>query len=170
MSRRIFVLIYIGISSVALAQLPVEVSAADVASSIRAARGEVLLSTPLIANAEVQAALREAAVTRGVDVFVLVDMANAWAEGSYAPSLVLSGNVAVQLSQRAPPAMLVIDRDLVIEGPLIAQAAGVLAAPTYAYRDAAIALERVRRFNTLWQQGMPLTIDEDTIQTLLENP
>ena len=167
--RRLFVLC-IAVSGIALAQLPVTVNADDISSSIRAAQREVLLSAPVLTGENVQAALREVAVTRGVRVFVLVDMTSAWAQDSYAPSLVLSGNVTVRLSQDVTPSALVIDRDLVIEGPLIAQAAGVLAAPTYAYRDAAAALARVRRFNTSWQQGSPLVVDKDSIQTLLENP
>ena len=168
--RLILTLLLTGIASAAGAQLPMSVSGSDIASSIRAAQGEVLLSAPIITSVEVQAALREVSVTRGVEIFVLVDLASAWAEDSYAPSLVLSGNVAVHLSQHTIPSALIIDRELVIEGPLVSQAAGVLSAPTYAYKDAAVALERVRTFNALWQQGEPLAVDKDSIQTLLENP
>ncbi len=157
-------------ASLAVAQ-PVTLTAEEVVSSVEAAREEILLWAPAVTSAGVQQALREAALQRGVLVFVLIDARSAWAPASYAPSLAITGEVKVNLSAgEAEGATLVIDRTIVIEGPLAARSAGPLDHPTRSLSDPALALERVRSFNLAWRKSTPLHITDADIRRLLEAP
>jgi hypothetical protein len=146
-------------------------TAEEVTRSIAAAREEVLLRAPALTSAAVQQALRDAALERGIPVFIVIDAGSAWTPASYAPSLALAGGVILRLAPGvSETSFLVIDRSYVVEGPLTARAAGPFDGPTRGLRDPDLALDRVRRFILAWQGGAPLEVADADLRRLLEIP
>ena len=138
-----------------MAQLGAEMrSAADVAAQIDSARTRVFVSTDALLSFDVSDALKKAAL-RGVEVFVLLDPTTAELPDSYAPGLAAARLAGYPLNMRLatqPPTVVIIDDNLLVEGPFIARDTRPFdGAMTYATRDPDAVRARAATLGPLWQ-------------------
>ena len=127
-------------------------SAQELAAQLEAAQKEILYSVPTLRSHEISESLRRTAL-RGVKVFMLVDPYQAELPDSYVPSLEHPQLAQIALSSIGL-SFAVIDRMLVIEGPLLSTANVVFDSPdTFIVRDEVLAKNRIQHFLSQWNQA-----------------
>ena len=135
-------------------------STAEVIQAIDTATQELMVASDLLRSKEVANALRRAAVDRSVTVFVVAPPENVTDPSSYFVSLAFA-DVAVRLVP-FEGSFIVIDRTVLIEGPLIAgvkQLPGVQVAPTRLSQDAAEVSSFVESFYQSFSAAEPYSTE-----------
>lgn len=131
-----------------------------VAALVDSAEREVLLSTPALREVSLAQALGRAVAERGLAVYVLAGRAEARAADSYLPWLWLHTvrdrypNLRIRVAAGEPPPFLVVDRRVVLQGPLLWRRPGPLVSvPMVVETDPARVAARLARFGQLYAQG-----------------
>ena len=119
-------------------------SAEDVVTAINSATEEILIVTDVLRAETVADALREALSVRGVPVYVAMSPVSVQENASYAASLALAG-ASVRLSE-TNGSFLVVDRQLVLAGPLIGSLNETDGAPSAYIDDPSYAAQFVEGF------------------------
>ncbi len=124
-----------------------------VAAQLATANEQLLVMVPTVRSQVVAEALRQAAVERGVRVFLLVSPEMVEEGGSFVPALAVVEGVKTRLAL-VDRAFIVADRGegaFLLEGAVLGSSAqGFDARETYALRDAATVSSRGRLFDDVW--------------------
>lgn len=124
-----------------------------VAAQLGAATEQLLVMVPTVRSEAIAEGLRQAAVERGVQVYLLVSPEHADEGGSYVPALALLEGVHTRLA--------LVDRSFIVadggeaafllEGEMLGGSTQAFdARETYALRDAATIASRGRLFEDVW--------------------
>ena len=124
-----------------------------VAAQLATANEQLLVMVPTVRSQVVAEALRQAAVERGVRVFLLVSPEVVEEGGSFVPALAVLDGVKTRLAL-VDRAFIVADRGegaFLLEGAVLGSSAqGFDARETYALRDAVTVSSRGRLFDDVW--------------------
>lgn len=124
-----------------------------VAAQLATANEQLLVMVPTVRSQVVAEALRQAAVERGVRVFLIVSPEVVEEGGSFVPALAVVEGVKTRLAL-VDRAFIVADRGegaFLLEGAVLGSSAqGFDARETYALRDAATVSDRGRLFEDVW--------------------
>ncbi len=139
---------------VAFAGAPRALSSPEaVVAQLATANEQLLVMVPTVRSQVVAEALRQAAVERGVRVFLLVSPEVVEEGGSFVPALAVLDGVKTRLAL-VDRAFIVADRGegaFLLEGAVLGSSArGFDARETYALRDAATVSDRGRLFEDVW--------------------
>jgi hypothetical protein len=123
---------------------------------LEVARSEVLVVVPSLREPRVAAALHAAAVKRGARVFVIANERWIGEPSSYLGGLSLTKNVQVRLLRDVTQSWAVVDRGLLINGPLLTDEISPLdSRPTTASGNAVLVRRYSSWFTTAWRQAKP---------------
>ena len=140
--------------SISFAQKTSELNTSkEVAAQINSASSSVFLSAPALYDFDVSDALRRASV-RGVEVYILVGRTLVESPDNYAPGMAAAqlggASITVRLGS-ALPSVVIIDDDLLVEGPLVTQDSTAFdGSRTYVLRDANDVKRRSEQLRPLW--------------------
>lgn len=135
-------------------------STAEVVQAIDTATQELMVAADLLRSKEVANALRRAAVDRSVTIFMVAPPENITDPSSYFVSLAFA-DIAVRLVS-FEGSFLVIDRTVLIEGPLIAgvkQLPRAQVAPTRLSQDVAEVSSFVESFYRSFSAAQPYSTE-----------
>jgi hypothetical protein len=123
-----------------------------------AATGEILLVIPSLRSKEVAEGLRLAATERGTNVFVIADAALVGERAGYLPGLSLLKNVQVRVLRGVRSSQAVVDRKLLLSGPLLVDVPNPLEpGRTEARTDPRAINDATNWFARAWKQARPYT-------------
>ncbi len=128
-----------------------------------AATQEILLVVPSLRSKEVADSLRRAATERGTVVYILADASLIEERASYLPGLsLLKGNVQVRLLRGLRTGQAVVDRKLLLSGPLLVDIPNPLEPGR---TEASTSLTDINRsinwFGRAWKQARPYSFRAD---------
>jgi hypothetical protein len=119
---------------------------------------EILLVVPGLRSKEVAEGLRRAAVERGTTVFILADASLIEERASYLPGLSLLENVQVRLLRGVRSSQAVVDRKLVLSGPLLTDVPNPLEpGRTEVRTDGRVINDATAWFSRAWKNARPYT-------------
>lgn len=154
---------YVGlVFGLALAQpgLVVVQGPQGVTDLVDGAEREIVLSTPALREGLLAGALGRAVAERGLPVYLLAGRAEALAADGYLAWLWLhtvrgrSPNLRIRVTEGDPPPFMVVDRRVLLEGPLLWRRLSPLASvPTVIETDPSRVAARLARFNQLYAEG-----------------
>jgi hypothetical protein len=127
-----------------------------VGSVMYAATGEILLVVPSLRSKEVADGLRRAATERGTTVFVIADASLVEERAGYLPGLSLLKNIQVRLLRGVRSSQAVVDRQLLLSGPLLVDVPNPLEpGRTEARSDPRAINQAASWFARAWKQAKP---------------
>ncbi len=127
-----------------------------VGAALYTASREILIVTPSIRSKDVAEALRKTAVERGIAIFVIADARLINEPAGYLSGLSLLEKIQVRLVQGLTSSQALIDRNVMISGPLLFDGPNPLEKrPTVAATDAEVNNRTVTWFNQVWKTAKP---------------
>jgi hypothetical protein len=119
---------------------------------------EILLVAPSVRSKEVADGLRRAATERGTPIFILADARFIEERAGYLPGLSLVKNVQIRLLRGVQTSQAIVDRKLLISGPLLFDIANPLETkPTEALTETRRVNAAINWFAGAWKAAKPYT-------------
>jgi hypothetical protein len=117
---------------------------------------EILLVVPSVRSKEIADGLRRAATERGTPIFILADVSLIEERAGYLPGLSLIKNVQIRLLRGVQTSQAVVDRKLLIAGPLLFDIPNPLEPkPTEALTETRRVNAAINWFAGAWKTAKP---------------